>query len=53
MTLADRLIDLSARLEGDGSLPAATESLRIRLSRFEWPRLAPVLDEARGANRPR
>jgi glycosyltransferase involved in cell wall biosynthesis len=44
--LADRLTDLAARLEHDGSLSDATESLRNRLSRFEWPHLAPVLDQA-------
>jgi glycosyltransferase involved in cell wall biosynthesis len=43
--LADRLADLAARLENSGSLDA-TESLRTRLSRFEWPHLAPTLDEA-------
>ncbi|HSV99623.1 MAG TPA: DUF3524 domain-containing protein [Sedimentisphaerales bacterium] len=44
--LADRLAGLAARLERDGSLLDTTESLRTRLSRFEWPHLAPVLDEA-------
>jgi len=34
------------RLERDGLLPDAAQSLRTRLSRFEWPNLVPVLDEA-------
>ncbi|MGE5294733.1 MAG: DUF3524 domain-containing protein [Solirubrobacterales bacterium] len=44
--LTARLIDLAARIERDGSLLGETEPLRARLSRFEWPSLAPVLDEA-------
>jgi len=44
--LADRLADLSARLESGESLRNAAEPLRTRLSRLEWPHLAPVLDEA-------
>ncbi len=44
--LTARLIDLAARLEREGSLLGPAESLRTRLSRFEWPNLAPVLDEA-------
>jgi glycosyltransferase involved in cell wall biosynthesis len=44
--LADRLIDLAAHIESDGSLFHATEAIRARLRRFEWPHLAPILDDA-------
>lgn len=44
--LANRLADLASHLKQYGSLLAAGESLRTYLRRFEWPRLAPVLDEA-------
>jgi glycosyltransferase involved in cell wall biosynthesis len=45
-TLADRLSDLTARLEAGESLLQAAEGIRARLRRFEWPNLAPVLDAA-------
>ncbi|MEN6428304.1 MAG: DUF3524 domain-containing protein [Phycisphaerales bacterium] len=44
--LAVKLADLAARIEETGSLLGSTEALRDRLRRFEWPRLAPILDEA-------
>ncbi len=43
--LTARLIDLATRLEKEGSLLRVGESLRARLSRFEWPNLARTLDE--------
>jgi glycosyltransferase involved in cell wall biosynthesis len=44
--LADRLVDLARRVESNDSLFQAAESIRDRLRRFEWPNLAPVLDDA-------
>ncbi len=44
--LAERLADLAGRLESNDSLIQAAESMRDRLKRFEWPNLAPVLDDA-------
>jgi len=44
--LADRLTDLAARIESNGSLFPATEAIRAGLRRFEWPNLAPILDDA-------
>lgn len=46
--LAVRLAVLAARVEQTGSLLGPTESLRNRLRRLEWPRLAPLLDDAVG-----
>jgi len=44
--LADRLADLARRLESNVSLLQAAEPIRDRLKRFEWPNLAPILDDA-------
>jgi glycosyltransferase involved in cell wall biosynthesis len=44
--LADRLSHLAGRIERHDSLLEATEQIRAHLSRFEWVRLAPVLDDA-------
>ncbi len=44
--LAARLIDLATAIENTGSFPTSTEILSIRLGRFEWPSLAPALDDA-------
>jgi glycosyltransferase involved in cell wall biosynthesis len=44
--LADRLTDLAARIESNGSLFPTAEAIRARLRQFEWPHLAPVLDDA-------
>jgi len=44
--LADRLADLASRSARNGSLLEAAEPIRARLRRFEWPNLAPVLDNA-------
>jgi glycosyltransferase involved in cell wall biosynthesis len=44
--LTDRLADLSRRMEGGDSLYQATQPIRERLKRFEWPALAPLLDDA-------
>lgn len=44
--LADRLAELAGRLQAGHSLVQATEPLRARLRRFEWPKLAPLLDDA-------
>jgi glycosyltransferase involved in cell wall biosynthesis len=44
--LAGRLADLSDRIESNDSLLQAAEPIRARLKRFEWPKLAPVLDDA-------
>jgi glycosyltransferase involved in cell wall biosynthesis len=44
--LADRLADLARRLDSNDSLLQAAEPIRGRLRRFEWPNLAPVLDDA-------
>ena len=44
--LADRLADLAGCLESNDSLLRAAEPMRDRLKRFEWPHLAPVLDDA-------
>jgi len=44
--LAERLADLAGRLESNDSLFQAAEPIRNRLKRFEWPNLAPILDDA-------
>ena len=44
--LADRLADLARHVESNESLLQATAPIRGRLRRFEWPNLAPVLDDA-------
>ena len=44
--LTARLADLAARIETTGSLLDATEALGKRLRQFEWPSLAPRLDDA-------
>jgi glycosyltransferase involved in cell wall biosynthesis len=44
--LADRLADLAGRIQSNDSLFQAAEPIRDRLKRFEWPNLAPVLDDA-------
>ncbi len=44
--LADRLADLANRIESNDSLLQAAEPLRDRLRRYEWPTLAPILDDA-------
>ncbi|MCL5281115.1 MAG: DUF3524 domain-containing protein [Planctomycetes bacterium] len=44
--LANRLAELASRLESNDSLLQAAEPIRDRLRRFEWPNLAPVLDDA-------
>jgi hypothetical protein len=44
--LADKLADLARRIERNDSLLRAAEPMRDRLKRFEWPNLAPVLDDA-------
>lgn len=44
--LAERLAKLAARVGKSPPGCDETEPLRRRLSRFEWPRLTPVLDEA-------
>jgi glycosyltransferase involved in cell wall biosynthesis len=44
--LAGRLADLAGRLERNDSLFHAAEPIRERLRRFEWPNLAPILDDA-------
>lgn len=44
--LADRLADLAGRMASNDSLLQASEPIRDRLRRFEWPNRAPVLDDA-------
>jgi glycosyltransferase involved in cell wall biosynthesis len=44
--LADRLADLACRVASGACLLASSASLCRRLKRFEWPSLAPRLDEA-------
>ncbi len=44
--LAGRLTGLVTRIENNDSLVQAAASIRERLKRFEWPNLAPVLDDA-------
>jgi glycosyltransferase involved in cell wall biosynthesis len=44
--LADRLADLARRIESNDSLLQASEPIRNRLKQFEWPNLAPILDDA-------
>jgi len=44
--LAARLTELAACLADKGSLLEPAETLRARLSQFEWASLAPVLDDA-------
>lgn len=44
--LAAKLADLADRLANDNSLLQAAATLRERLRRFEWSRLAPILDDA-------
>jgi len=44
--LADRLVDLARHLESDDSPLRTAAPIRERLRRFEWPNLAPVLDDA-------
>ena len=44
--LATRLTDLARRLAAGVSLLEAAAFLRERLRRFEWPNLAPILDDA-------
>jgi glycosyltransferase involved in cell wall biosynthesis len=44
--LANRLADLAGRLAHGDSLFHAAAPIRERLRRFEWPNLAPLLDEA-------
>jgi len=44
--LADRLADLAGRTESNDSLHHAARPIRDRLTRFEWPNRAPILDEA-------
>jgi glycosyltransferase involved in cell wall biosynthesis len=44
--LVDRLAALGRRIENNDSLYQATQSIREWLSRFEWPTLAPILDNA-------
>jgi glycosyltransferase involved in cell wall biosynthesis len=44
--LANRLAHLASRIESNNSLLQAAEQIRVRLRRFEWPNLAPVLDDA-------
>jgi glycosyltransferase involved in cell wall biosynthesis len=44
--LAGRLADLAHRVECNLSLPQSAGQIRHRLKRFEWPNLAPVLDDA-------
>jgi glycosyltransferase involved in cell wall biosynthesis len=45
-SLAARLADLADRLASNDSLFRATEPIRVKLRRFAWPNLAPVLDDA-------
>ncbi len=44
--LTAHLAAQAARIETDGSLLGPTEALRNRLRQLEWPRLAPILDDA-------
>ena len=44
--LADKLTECARRLDAGASLADSTQNLRQRLRRFQWPHLAPVLDEA-------
>jgi len=44
--LAARLADLANRVESGVSLLPSTERIRHRLRRFQWPILAPILDDA-------
>jgi glycosyltransferase involved in cell wall biosynthesis len=44
--LAGRLAELARRVENNLSLPPSTRQIRHRLERFEWPSLAPALDDA-------
>jgi glycosyltransferase involved in cell wall biosynthesis len=44
--LADKLADLVRRIESNDSLFRAAEPVRNRFRRFEWPNLAPILDDA-------
>jgi glycosyltransferase involved in cell wall biosynthesis len=44
--LAHRLTELAASLAQGDSLRDSTQALRDHLKRFEWPILAPMLDEA-------
>jgi glycosyltransferase involved in cell wall biosynthesis len=44
--LAERLADVAGRIESNDSLFQAAEPIRDRLKRFEWPNLAPILDDA-------
>jgi len=44
--LAARLADLADRIASGASLLRPTAAIRDRLRRFEWPNLAPLLDDA-------
>lgn len=44
--LADKLNECARRLEAGASLGDLTQNLRQHLRRFQWPLLAPILDEA-------
>jgi len=44
--LADKLTECVRRLNVGASLADGTLNLRQRLQRFQWPHLAPILDEA-------
>jgi glycosyltransferase involved in cell wall biosynthesis len=44
--LAERLVDLAGQIESNDSLLQAAKPIRDRLRRFEWPNLAPILDDA-------
>ena len=44
--LAERLASLARRVESNNSLFQAAAPIRNRLRRFEWPSLAPLLDDA-------
>jgi glycosyltransferase involved in cell wall biosynthesis len=45
-SLAVKLSELAARFADAGSLLEPMEALRTRLRQFEWPHLAPILDDA-------
>ncbi len=44
--LAAKLVALAGRLRNSGSLFQAAQPIRDRLKQFEWPNLAPLLDDA-------
>ncbi len=44
--LADKLAELAHRVESHDPLLQVAEPMRSRLRRFEWPNLAPILDDA-------